>query len=118
MTDIITIITAALAAAGGGAGGAGAIWFILKSHEKRIDANAKGITKVRRDLGGEIGQFKRDNNKEHGEIYKRVEEEEDCVESELQTLNEKVGGVDGKLDKVITVMRLTTTDDRVLEALK
>ena len=102
--DFITIIAAALGGLGGGLGGSSLLIYVLRSQGQGIRDNSKSITQVRRDLGREIGNFKRDNEKQHTTIYKRIEEEEDCVESELLKLNKN-------LTKVITVIKLTSPQE-------
>ena len=77
--DIATILAIVGGGAAGGVGGSSLLMFILKSHKEEIDKNER-----------RINRFIYTNTIAHGEIYKRIEEEEDCMEKELADLNKSV----------------------------
>lgn len=108
MTDILTGISIA---AGGGLTAGSLLILLLKLLERRVARNEKAIADgVKRHYKG-IGALK-------SELNKKIDEQEDCWEDEIQKVNISIGVVHNDVQKVITVMQMQSVDPKVVEILK
>lgn len=98
--DIVAVDMLTAIGIGGASGlSSGALlMFILRSLEKRIGRAEKNLI----TQGEKISNLKK-------EMYVKLDEQEDCWEEEIGKVHGEVTDVNGKLDRVITVMQMQAT---------
>lgn len=105
--DIDTILQMAGVGIGSGLTAGTLLMFILKMMERRINKLEK-----------KTDTMEEKSSKCRLDMTQAMSDQEDCVESELIKMNTSIGKIENQVEKVVTVLRLTSDNPDVKEILK